>query len=182
MGDHVAAKPTNQPKVDREVEGAAPPGEVLIQLSGGIVGATWELEDPGADRVGELVQHDVVILGCECEADDTDLGRCDEELAERAVEVAECHAEQPVAVRVPGEAGEHEVVVTLPPEALLAGDFGLAVCLWNDAEILDLQEPALGFSVEPGPSVLYRSSASRKGHVHIPCAWRVAALVGAGAR
>jgi lipopolysaccharide transport system ATP-binding protein len=74
---------------------------------------------------------------------------------------------------VPSDPGEHQATVTLPPQALLAGDFGLAVCLWNDAEILDLQEPALGFSVEPGPSVLYRSTTTRKGHVHIPCAWQV---------
>jgi lipopolysaccharide transport system ATP-binding protein len=74
---------------------------------------------------------------------------------------------------LPGEAGEFRARATLPGGAILAGDFHLAVCLWNEREILDLQEPALTFAVDPGPSHLYVSNPERKGFVHVPCRWSV---------
>jgi lipopolysaccharide transport system ATP-binding protein len=76
-------------------------------------------------------------------------------------------------VAVPSAPGEYEARVTIPRDTLLVGDFHLAVCLWNDEEILDLQEPALSFSVDTGASELYRASADRKGFVHVPCSWSV---------
>jgi hypothetical protein len=63
--------------------------------------------------------------------------------------------------------------VEIPPGTLLAGDYHVATCLWNDREVLDLQEPALSFSTDPGSSVLYQRSTERKGLVHIPCRWTV---------
>jgi len=74
--------------------------------------------------------------------------------------------------KVPSAAGEYVAEVTIPADSLLAGDFHLAVCLWNDREILDLQEPALSFSVDPGASALY-TSGERKGFVHVACGWRI---------
>ena len=51
--------------------------------------------------------------------------------------------------------------------------FHLALCLWNPGAILDLQEPALSFSVDAGRSPLYTENATRKGYVHVDCAWSV---------
>jgi hypothetical protein len=77
----------------------------------------------------------------------------------------------------PSGPGEFDACVTIPPNTLLAGDFHLALCLWNAGAILDLQEPALSFAVEPGASPLYAERATRKGYVHVDCAWSVAARV-----
>ena len=63
--------------------------------------------------------------------------------------------------------------VTIPPDTLLAGDFHLALCLWNSGAILDLHEPALSFSVDAGASLLYAENAMRKGYVHVDCRWSV---------
>jgi hypothetical protein len=81
---------------------------------------------------------------------------------------------------LPQDAGEHEAVVTIPSDVLLVGEYHVAVCLWDHAEIYDLQEPALSFSVEHGPSILYAAGADRKGFVHIPCTWAVAEQALAG--
>jgi len=77
----------------------------------------------------------------------------------------------------PSGPGEFDACVTIPPNTLLAGDFHLALCLWNAGAILDLQEPALSFSVEAGRSPLYAERATRKGYVHVDCAWSVAPRV-----
>ena len=73
----------------------------------------------------------------------------------------------------PSGPGDYEACVTIPPDTLLAGDFHLALCLWNPGAILDLQEPALSFSVDAGRSPLYAESPTRKGYVHVDCAWSV---------
>jgi homopolymeric O-antigen transport system ATP-binding protein len=83
------------------------------------------------------------------------------------------------ATQVPGDAGEYAADVVVPADVLLPGEYHLAICLWNQAEILDLQEPALSFAVEPGPS-LY-AEGSRKGFVHVPARWHVRAASGAAA-
>jgi homopolymeric O-antigen transport system ATP-binding protein len=75
----------------------------------------------------------------------------------------------------PAAAGEYVAEVTVPGNVLLAGEFHLAVCLWNQGEIFDLQEPALTLAVDPGPSPLYLETAVRKGFVQVPCAWRIEA-------
>jgi lipopolysaccharide transport system ATP-binding protein len=77
----------------------------------------------------------------------------------------------------PSGPGEFEARVTIPPDTLLAGEFHLALCLWNPGAILDLQEPALSFSVDAGRSALYAENATRKGYVHVECAWSVAPRV-----
>ena len=41
---------------------------------------------------------------------------------------------------------------------LLVGEYHVAVCIWDHAEIFDLQEPAVSFAVEHGPSILHRRS------------------------
>ncbi len=79
-----------------------------------------------------------------------------------------------VALAVPREAGEYEARIMLPADTLMAGDYHLAVCLWDVGQIFDLQEPALSFGLEYGPSVMY-DSGDRKGLVHVRCAWRLGA-------
>jgi hypothetical protein len=56
----------------------------------------------------------------------------------------------------------------------------VAVCLWNQADILDLQEPALSFTVHPGPSPLYLQGLERKGFVQVACRWEIEAAAPAG--
>jgi lipopolysaccharide transport system ATP-binding protein len=80
---------------------------------------------------------------------------------------------QDVGVLVPSPAGEYVAEVSIPPDVLLPGDYHLAICLWNHAAILDLQEPALSFAVEAGPSVYVEEG--RKGFVHVPARWTVRA-------
>jgi lipopolysaccharide transport system ATP-binding protein len=77
------------------------------------------------------------------------------------------------ATDVPAEPGEYEASVTLPAHVLLVGEYHVAICLWDLAGIFDLQEPALSFSVEHGPSPLYANTVARKGFVHVPCTWTV---------
>jgi hypothetical protein len=78
-----------------------------------------------------------------------------------------------VAAEVPSEAGRYRARVTVPDNVLLASDYHLAVCIYNDGEILDLHEPAISFTVESGPSPLYVGQFRRKGFVHVPCRWGV---------
>jgi hypothetical protein len=66
----------------------------------------------------------------------------------------------------------------LPAETLMAGDYHLAVCLWDVGHIFDLQEPALSFGLEYGPSVMY-DSGDRKGLVHVRCGWQLGVAEGA---
>jgi lipopolysaccharide transport system ATP-binding protein len=73
----------------------------------------------------------------------------------------------------PSGPGEFDARVTIPANTLLAGDFHLTVCLWNAGAILDLQEPALSFSVDAGASPLYGERGTRKGYVHVDCPWSV---------
>ncbi len=77
------------------------------------------------------------------------------------------------AMDVPAAPGEYEAAVTIPAHVLLVGDYHVAVCIWDHADIFDLQEPALSFAVEHGPSPLYANTAERKGFVHVPCTWAV---------
>jgi lipopolysaccharide transport system ATP-binding protein len=76
-------------------------------------------------------------------------------------------------LQCPSGPGEFDARVTIPPNTLLAGDFHLALCLWNSGAILDLHEPALSFSVDAGASLLYAENAMRKGYVHVDCRWSV---------
>jgi lipopolysaccharide transport system ATP-binding protein len=73
-------------------------------------------------------------------------------------------------------AGPAEVIarVTLPAHCLLAADYHLVTCVWNEAAVFDLQEPAFSFAADPGTSVLYQRDAVRKGVLHVPCDWAVA--------
>jgi lipopolysaccharide transport system ATP-binding protein len=77
-------------------------------------------------------------------------------------------------VAASGAADEYLARVTVPASTLLAGDFQLAVCLWNERDVLDLQEPALTFSMDPGASPLYEQLARRTGVVQVRCAWEIA--------
>lgn len=81
-----------------------------------------------------------------------------------------------VNMEAPTKAGEYEADVFLPANCLLADAFHVAMCLWNDAGVLDLQEPAFSFSVDPGGSQLYQLDSQRKGFVHIDCGWEVRKL------
>jgi lipopolysaccharide transport system ATP-binding protein len=76
-------------------------------------------------------------------------------------------------ISCPSGPGEFEACVTIPANTLLAGDFHVALCLWNSAAILDLQEPALSLSVQPGESSLYAENPTRKGYLHVDCPWSV---------
>ncbi|MBI3403187.1 MAG: ATP-binding cassette domain-containing protein [Acidobacteria bacterium] len=78
-----------------------------------------------------------------------------------------------VSLDVPAEAGEFDARVMVPGDTLLAGDYHLALCVWDSSsgDIFDLQEPALSFSLEYGPSIVYNRGDDRKGFVNIPCAW-----------
>lgn len=82
-------------------------------------------------------------------------------------------ASDDVDLAVPTAPGRYEARITIPAHTLLAGDFHMAVCLWNDAAILDWQEPAFSLSVDAGASSLYRSSPERKGFVHVACGWQL---------
>jgi lipopolysaccharide transport system ATP-binding protein len=75
-----------------------------------------------------------------------------------------------VSITVPAKAGEYDVSIMLPPDTLLAGDYHLAVYVWDAGEMFDQQEPALSFSLEHGPSVLY-ANGGRQGLVHVRCRW-----------
>ena len=77
-----------------------------------------------------------------------------------------------VGLRCPSASGVFDARVTIPAHTLLVGDFHLAVCLWNQGAVFDLQEPALSFAVEAGPSPLYRGF-ERKGVVHVDCPWSI---------
>ncbi len=73
----------------------------------------------------------------------------------------------------PADAGQYEATVMLPPDILLAGDYHLAICLWDQGQIHDLQEPALSFAVDVGPSILYSIGVQRKGLVNVHCDWEL---------
>jgi hypothetical protein len=72
-----------------------------------------------------------------------------------------------------GAPDEYLARVTVPADTLLAGDFQLAVCLWNERDVLDLQEPAITFSMDPGASPLYQHLERRTGVVQVRCGWQI---------
>jgi homopolymeric O-antigen transport system ATP-binding protein len=78
-----------------------------------------------------------------------------------------------VEVALPDAAGEYEARVTIPADVLLVGEYHVAICVWDHADIFDWHEPALSFAVEHGPSILYAHSGDRKGFVHVACGWDV---------
>jgi homopolymeric O-antigen transport system ATP-binding protein len=78
-------------------------------------------------------------------------------------------------VEAPSAAGEYEARVLVPADTLLAGEFHLSVCIWNEGEIFDAHEPALSFTVYPGPSPLYLNRLERKGFIQVPCRWEIEA-------
>ncbi len=78
---------------------------------------------------------------------------------------------------VPPGPCEFEATATIPANTLLAGDYHVVTCLWNDLVVLDLQEPALSFSADAGHSDLYQRTGYRKGAVHVRCEWAIAAGV-----
>ncbi|MBS1790803.1 MAG: ABC transporter ATP-binding protein [Acidobacteria bacterium] len=80
------------------------------------------------------------------------------------------------SIETPDKAGEYEADVLMPANCLLADTFHLALCLWNEQETFDWQEPAFTFSVDPGGSALYQLDSQRKGYVHIDCIWEVRKL------
>lgn len=80
-----------------------------------------------------------------------------------------------VGLHLPAGPGTVRADVTIPADTLLTGDYHVATCVWNDLDVLDLQEPALSFSTDPGHSTLYQRSTDRKGLVHVPCTWTVEA-------
>ena len=69
--------------------------------------------------------------------------------------------------------GEFDACVTIPRRYAACRRLPPRACLWNAGAILDLQEPALSFSVDTGASLLYAENAMRKGYVHVDCRWSV---------
>jgi lipopolysaccharide transport system ATP-binding protein len=80
------------------------------------------------------------------------------------------------------EAGEYEVRVTVPADALLAGDFHLSVWLMSSTDVVHAVDPALSFALDTGPSRLYARDTQRRGIVHVPCRWSVLAAEAAVVR
>ena len=67
-----------------------------------------------------------------------------------------------VGLQLPAGPATVRADVEIPPDTLLVGDYHVATCLWNELDILDLQEPALSFTTDPGASVLYQRSTTRR--------------------
>jgi hypothetical protein len=80
---------------------------------------------------------------------------------------------QESGVRVPSRAGEYEASVTIPGDVLMPGEFRLSVCLRSDRGLLEIQEPALGFSVHSEPSVTFGRPHPWRGLVDVPCRWEI---------
>jgi lipopolysaccharide transport system ATP-binding protein len=78
-------------------------------------------------------------------------------------------------VSVPSAVGTYEARLTIPANTLLAGDFHLALSMHTAVDWIELLEPALSFSVDPGSSPLY--TEERKGYVHVPCGWEIEASI-----
>jgi lipopolysaccharide transport system ATP-binding protein len=72
---------------------------------------------------------------------------------------------------LPGRPLEYEATVTVPPNTLAGGTYGLSLRIWDRGDTYDLQEPALSFSIERRPGEC--PDDRRAGLVHVPCAWRV---------
>jgi lipopolysaccharide transport system ATP-binding protein len=77
-----------------------------------------------------------------------------------------------VGLALPDRAIEYEATVTVPPNTLVGGEYGLALRIWDRGDTYDLQEPALSFSIERRPAEC--PDDRRAGLVHVPCTWRVA--------
>jgi lipopolysaccharide transport system ATP-binding protein len=78
-----------------------------------------------------------------------------------------------VEMRLPAAPAEFTARVTLPANSLLAGNYHVVTCLWNESRVIDLQEPAFAFAADPGTSPLYRRDPERKGVLHVPCDWQL---------
>ena len=68
---HTGLERAGQGQVERQLEGASPAGEVVVQLPPGWVQGAGPAQDPRADRPPELVQHGLLrwlvahVPGCD---------------------------------------------------------------------------------------------------------------------
>jgi lipopolysaccharide transport system ATP-binding protein len=76
-------------------------------------------------------------------------------------------------VNAPSAPGHYRAQVVVPANTLVAGDYHLTVCLYNDGEVHDLHDPAASFRVEAGPSPFYMDRFRRHGLVHAHCNWAI---------
>jgi lipopolysaccharide transport system ATP-binding protein len=78
-------------------------------------------------------------------------------------------------LELPSAAGEYEARITIPANALLAGDFHVSVSLLSSTDVVDAVDPAISMALDTGASPLYARDMQRRGVVHVPCRWTVGA-------
>lgn len=77
----------------------------------------------------------------------------------------------------PTKAGTYRARIRIPSDVLLAGQYSLALCLWDGARAYDYPDPACSFRVEPGPSLAYARDSRRDGVVQVRCDWELSSDV-----
>ena len=122
MGQDRPPEALGQLQVDRNLEEAAPTGEVLVDLAGDVVDPPRRAEDAGADGGGQLHQHVVMVLALEGHPHEPGRGGGQEQRADGAVHGAVGDVEQAIAVGLLGQAGpqpgERRVVRPAPAEVV----------------------------------------------------------------
>jgi hypothetical protein len=73
----------------------------------------------------------------------------------------------------PTKAGVYRARIRIPADVLLAGQYSLALCLWDGGRVHDYPDPACSFRVEPGPSLAYARDSRRDGVVQVRCDWEL---------
>ena len=86
MAQHGAPESGRKPPVQRQVEAAPSPGEVLVEFPCGRVQTGGGVEDTGADPVGQGLQDGVVAFAGVGDPDQAGLGRGQQQRANGAVD------------------------------------------------------------------------------------------------
>ena len=105
VGQHRAAEPGREAEVERQVEAGAAPGEVLLELAGGLVEPPRGAQDPGADLAGQASEHRVEALAFVGDPDQPGRGGGQQQRADRRVEGAVGDVEQALVLGLGDEPG-----------------------------------------------------------------------------
>ncbi|MBV9828890.1 MAG: ATP-binding cassette domain-containing protein [Alphaproteobacteria bacterium] len=82
-------------------------------------------------------------------------------------------APEDLGLRSPNTRGKHNATIRVPPNTLMAKDYGVSVGLWYNSTVYDHANPAVILSVEASPSGPYSHEQEREGLANVIFEWNM---------